>query len=36
MNQIKNQVRKMIADGLKLDAIVLDYIDCVVPESSRK
>ena len=35
MNQIKNQVRKMIADGLKLDAIVLDYIDCVMPESSK-
>jgi len=31
MNQIKNQVRKMIADGIKIDLIVLDYIDCVVP-----
>jgi replicative DNA helicase len=35
MNQIKNQVRKMIADGNKLDIIVLDYIDCVMPESSK-
>ncbi len=32
MNQIKNQVRKMIADGTKIDMIILDYIDCVVPD----
>ncbi len=36
MNQIKNQVRKMIADGTKIDLILLDYIDCVLPESSAK
>ena len=36
MNQIKNQVRKMIADGTKIDLILLDYIDCVLPESSSK
>lgn len=36
MNQIKNQVRKMIADGTKIDMIVLDYIDCVLPEQSAK
>lgn len=36
MNQIKNQVRKMIADGNKIDLIVLDYIDCVLPEQSAK
>lgn len=36
MNQIKNQVRKIIADGNKIDLIMLDYIDCVVPESSSK
>jgi replicative DNA helicase len=36
MNQLKNQVRKMIADGNKLDMIMLDYIDCVLPESSSK
>lgn len=36
MNQIKNQVRKMIADGTKIDMILLDYIDCVLPESSAK
>jgi len=36
MSQIKNQVRKMIADGNKIDLILLDYIDCVLPESSAK
>ena len=34
MLQIKNQLRKMIADGLKLDMVVLDYIDCVVPDKN--
>jgi len=34
MNQIKNQVRKMIAEGLKVDMIILDYIDCVVPDKN--
>ena len=32
MNQIKNMVRKMVADGHKIDVIVLDYIDCVLPD----
>jgi replicative DNA helicase len=36
MNQIKNQVRKMIADGTKIDMILMGYIDCVLPESSAK
>jgi replicative DNA helicase len=36
INQIKNQVRKMIAEGNKIDLILLDYIDCVLPESSSK
>ena len=36
MLQIKNQLRKLIADGTKLDLVLLDYIDCVVPESSSK
>lgn len=36
INQIKNQVRKIIADGNKIDMIMLDYIDCVLPESSSK
>ena len=34
MNQIKNQLRKMIADGVNLDVVILDYIDCVTPEKS--
>ena len=34
MNQIKNQIRKMIADGTKIDVLILDYIDCVTPEKS--
>jgi len=34
MSQIKNQVRKMIADGNKIDLIVLDYIDCIVPDKN--
>ena len=34
MLQIKNQVRKMIADGIKIDMILLDYIDCVVPDKN--
>jgi hypothetical protein len=34
MSQIKNQVRKMIADGQKIDMILLDYIDCVVPDKN--
>jgi hypothetical protein len=32
MLQIKNQIRKMIADGVNLDMVLLDYIDCVVPD----
>jgi len=36
MLQIKNQVRKMIADGIKIDLIMLDYIDCVLPENPNK
>ena len=36
MNQIKNQVRKLIADGTKIDMVLLDYIDCVLPEQSSK
>lgn len=36
MNQIKGQVRKMIADGIKIDLVLVDYIDCILPESSSK
>lgn len=34
MLQIKNQIRKMIADGTKIDVIIMDYIDCVMPEKA--
>jgi replicative DNA helicase len=34
MLQIKNQIRKMVSDGIKVDMIVLDYIDCVVPDKN--
>jgi len=34
MSQIKNIVRKKIAEGIKIDMILLDYIDCVVPEKN--
>jgi len=34
IHQIKNQVRKIIAEGTKIDLIVFDYIDCVAPEKS--
>jgi replicative DNA helicase len=35
MQQIKNQVRKMIADGDKIDMVLLDYIDCVLPDIAQ-
>jgi replicative DNA helicase len=35
MLQIKNQVRKMIADGDKIDLVLLDYIDCVLPDTHQ-
>ena len=34
MGQIKNQIRKMVADGTKIDVLILDYIDCVTPEKA--
>jgi len=34
MNQIKNQVRKMMAEGTKIDMIVVDYIDCITPDKN--
>ena len=32
MLNIKNKIRKLSAEGTKFDAIVLDYIDCVLPD----
>ena len=34
MLQIKNRIRKMIAEGNKIDMILLDYIDCIVPDKN--
>ncbi len=35
MSYIKNQVRKIIADGNKIDMILLDYIDCVLADTAQ-
>ena len=32
MLQIKNQVRKIISEGTKIDMILIDYIDCILPD----
>jgi replicative DNA helicase len=34
MLQIKNDIRKLISDGMRVDMVVLDYIDCVVPDKN--
>lgn len=34
MLQIKNTIRKMMADGTRIDLVLLDYIDCVVPDKN--
>lgn len=34
MTQIKNMIRKMIADGHKIDMILVDYIDCIVADKN--
>jgi hypothetical protein len=34
MSQIKNLIRKKMADGIRVDMVLLDYIDCVVPEKN--
>lgn len=32
--QIKNQIRKIMSEGVNLDIVILDYIDCVIPDRS--
>lgn len=32
ITQIKSHVRKLKSDGINIDMIVIDYIDCVIPE----
>ena len=34
MTTIKNQIRKVISEGNQVDLVVLDYIDCVIPDRS--
>ena len=34
MSHIKNKIRKMMADGINIDMVVLDYIDCILPDKS--
>jgi len=32
MTSIKNRIRKFLADGNKIDLLLIDYVDCIVPE----
>jgi|TARA_B110000914_G_scaffold221418_1_gene233165 replicative DNA helicase len=32
VGQIKNKIRKLIAEDIKIDLVVLDYIDCLLPD----
>lgn len=32
MSEIKSKLRKLMADGFKIDLLTLDYIDCITPE----
>jgi replicative DNA helicase len=32
VGQIKNKIRKLIAEDVKIDLVILDYIDCLLPE----
>ena len=32
VSQIKNKVKKLIAEDIKIDLVILDYIDCVIPD----
>lgn len=35
MSEIKTKIRKMIADGFKIDLVTLDYIDCVTADRNN-
>jgi replicative DNA helicase len=32
VGQIKNKIRKLIAEDVKIDLVILDYIDCLLPD----
>lgn len=34
ISAIKNFIRKIIAEGTKIDLVVIDYIDCIVPDKN--
>lgn len=34
ISDIKSRLRKMASDGIKVDLLVLDYVDCITPERS--
>ena len=34
ISEIKSKLRKMIADGFRIDLLTLDYVDCISPEKS--
>lgn len=32
VSDIKSRIRKMISEGFKIDLLVIDYVDCILPE----
>jgi replicative DNA helicase len=35
ISEIRNKIRKLINDGIKVDLILIDYVDCIAPEKSN-
>lgn len=35
ISDIKSRIRKHISDGKKIDLLVIDYVDCIVPEKAN-
>ena len=35
ISDIKSRIRKHISDGKKVDLLVIDYVDCIVPEKTN-
>ena len=35
MTEIKSKLRKMVADGFRIDLLTLDYVDCITPEKTN-
>lgn len=34
VSEIRTTIRKMFSDGLKIDLVIVDYVDCISPERS--